>query len=202
MTVTSRPAWTVEAVLLDGSVVRLRPLKPADEPELLKLYERLDERSRAFRFFTGGVDVPRSVHRLAEVDRERFGLLATRASDGEVVGHGEYVLIGDGLAEVALAVSPEFQGQGVGTEFLVHLAEAADEDGVSRFRAEVLPTNHRRVDVAEDSGFPVVERKKPGTIVLEMSTALWPAAMGRFEAGASTPANVGLPRCAIGKTAV
>lgn len=181
--------------LRNGTTIRLRPVGHADEAKLLKLYEGLDERSRTLRFFTGGVDLPGSVHRLAEVDRDHFGLLACRDSDGEPVGHGEYVAFGDGRAEVALTVAPEMQGLGLGTELLAHLAEAADQQGITSFRAEILPGNQQMIDVVEGSGFPVRKHERQDTVVVDMPISRWPAAMERFEAGhrAGGPSPEGPP---------
>lgn len=171
-----------DVVLRDGSTVHLRPVRPEDESELLALFERLDERSRTFRFFTGAANLERTASELADVDyQERFGLLVTRGSDGAPLGHGLYVGLGDGRAEVAFAIAPELQGLGLGTILLAHLAEAALENGYSTLVAEVLPANHRMVDVFRESGFPVEVRAAAESLIVEFPTSLDRDAVARFE---------------------
>lgn len=171
-----------DVVLRDGSTVHLRPVRPDDEVQLLALFSRLDERSRAFRFFTGAANLERSAAELVDVDyRERFGLLATRGSDGEPVGHGLYAGLDDARAEVAFAIAPELQGLGLGTILLARLAEAALANGYSTLVAEVLPANHRMVDVFRESGFPVEVRASAGSLIVEFPTSLSQDAVARFE---------------------
>ena len=52
--------------------------------------------------------------------------------------------------------SPDgLQGLGLGTLLLAHLAEVAQDNGISVFTAEVMPENHRMIEVFRESGFPV-----------------------------------------------
>src|SRR6185437_2172744 len=51
----------------------------------------------------------------------------------------------------------------------------------STFVAEVLPHNHRMVDVFRESGFPVEVRSRPDVLEVELPTSLSPAAIERFE---------------------
>jgi hypothetical protein len=63
-----------DVVLRDGSTVRLRPVRPEDAGTLGEFFAGLDERSLAFRFFSGAVDVERAAATLADVDyAERYG---------------------------------------------------------------------------------------------------------------------------------
>jgi acetate---CoA ligase (ADP-forming) len=103
-----------DVVLHDGSTVRLRPVRAGDQGLLRALFERLGEESRAFRFFSGAVDLERAAVVLADVDyADRYGLIATRGGEDRVVGHGLYVGDGGDRAEVAFAVDEELQGRGL-----------------------------------------------------------------------------------------
>lgn len=170
-----------DVVLRDGSTVHLRPVRPTDEAALREFFAGLDARSRAFRFFSGAVDVERVAASLAAVDyAERYGLLAVRG-EGRVVGHGLYVGGPGGRAEVAFAIAAEMQGKGLGTILLAHLAEVATEHGYATFVADVLPQNHRMIEVFRDSGLPTQVRAEPGVLRVEMPTSFSAAARERFE---------------------
>lgn len=170
-----------DVVLHDGSTVRLRPVRAGDQGALQELFERLSEESRAFRFFSGAVDLERAAIVLADVDYEdRYGLLATRGAGERVVGHGLYVAAGD-RAEVAFAVAEEMQGRGLATILLAHLAEVAAENGIPTFVAEVLPQNHRMIDVFRQSGFPTHTQTEPGLLRVEMPTSFSPDSLAQFE---------------------
>jgi acetyl coenzyme A synthetase (ADP forming)-like protein len=169
-----------DVVLRDGSTVHLRPVRAGDAPALLELFEGLSADSRTFRFFSGASDLEAAAEQLADVDYERrYGLVATRG-DERPVGHGAYVGTAPGRAEVAFAIADELQGQGLGTILLAHLAEVAQENGIEAFFAEVMPQNHRMVDVFRESGFPIETSSEPGSIHLELPTALGGEAFERF----------------------
>ena len=119
---------------------------------------------------------------MAEVDyRGRYGLLAFRGKDHRPVGHGVYLEIVPSTAEVAFAVADDFQGRGLGTILLAHLAETAGDNGIATFRAEVMPSNRRMIDMFRESGFPVEIESSPEGLGVEFPTSLTPEAVTRFE---------------------
>lgn len=169
-----------DVVLHDGSTVRLRPVRSEDGGALRAFYEALSVESRAFRFFSGAIDLESAAAAFADVDyAERYGLLATRG--GEAVGHGLYVGGPEARAEVAFAVAEAMQGKGLGTILLAHLAEVAGENGYAGFVANVLPQNHRMIEMFRQSGLPVETSSEPGVLRVEMPTAFSAAARERFE---------------------
>ena len=167
------PAYReADVVLRDGSTVHLRPVRASDEAALLALFERLGEDSRMYRFFSGAPNLERAARELADVDyADRYGLVATRGGDGSLVGHGAYVRGSPQRAEVAFAVADEMQGQGLGTIMLAHLAEVAEGNGIPIFVAEVLPENHRMIEVFRESGLPVEIAALPGLDRVKMPTS-------------------------------
>jgi acetyl coenzyme A synthetase (ADP forming)-like protein len=187
-----------DVVLRDGSTVRVRPVLRSDEGALLELLRKLSPEARSYRFFSGGVDLEQAARWAAEVDyRDSYGLVATTGGRDRVVAHAVFSRVGggategttggmaggagDGKAEVAFAIADELQGRGLGTILFAHLAEAAEERGISTFEAEVMPGNERMLQVFRDSGFPVEMRSEPGAVVVESPTSLSPEAVERFE---------------------
>jgi acetyl coenzyme A synthetase (ADP forming)-like protein len=177
------PAYReADVVLRDGSTAHLRPVRGSDEPALLELFQGLGPDSKSFRFFSGGSDLAQAASMVADVDYAgRYGIVATRGDDGHAVGHGTYIASSPERAEVAFAVADEIQGRGLGTILLAHLAEVAQDNGISLFFAEVLPENHRMIEVFRESGFPIETSSEPGAIHVELPTSFTAEAAERFE---------------------
>ncbi|MBS1676985.1 MAG: GNAT family N-acetyltransferase [Actinobacteria bacterium] len=187
---TSPADLACDVVLRDRSTVTLRPVRHDDEPLLLDFFRSLDERSLAFRFFTGAPDLDAVARALADVDQERrFGLLALRGQERLPVAHGFFAAIDKEAVEVAFAVSRDLQGHGLGSVLLAQLAERAAEEGFTRMVADVLPENHTMIAMFRASGFPVEVTSEPGTVVVEMPTSPDPAALTRFQERDATAAR-------------
>ena len=123
---------------------------------MVAFLEGLSLRSRALRFFSAATDLGGQARRSADVDGiDAYGLIATAGPVGGIVGHAGYVREDEVTAEVAFAIGEAYQGRGLATTLLAHLAAHARAQGVGTFTAEVLPENHRMIDVFRESGFPV-----------------------------------------------
>jgi acetyl coenzyme A synthetase (ADP forming)-like protein len=180
----AQPAYPAEreaeVVLRDGSTVHVRPVRADDEREVHRFLQGLDPESRMFRFFSLGTDLQAAARSMVEVDySRRYGLVAVR--DDAVVGQGIYIADGSNDAEVAFAVADRLQGMGLGTLLLAHLAEVAVENEIAVFWAEVMPENHRMIEVFRESGLPVEMSSLPGTIKVEFPTSFAQEAVSRFE---------------------
>ncbi len=82
-----------DVVLRDGSTVRIRVMRPTDEPSLLALLQSLSDESRWLRFYSSasGSALAAEAHREANLDHT-FGLLAFSGAEERVVGHAFYGL--------------------------------------------------------------------------------------------------------------
>ncbi len=144
----------VDVLLRDGSTARLREIRPDDGPGILALHARLSPTSIRMRFFTGRPTLSEEeVHRLTEhrdpdhlalVVERRGALLAVAQYDREP-GHDE--------AEVAFVVDDAYQGLGLATIALEHLAAIARRHGIRRFAAVTLGENRAMIDVFAHAGF-------------------------------------------------
>ena len=184
-------------VLRDGSTVHVRPVRRDDREALRKFLERLSPDSRSLRFFSLGVNLENAADWAADVDYElRFGLVALGGTRQAVVGHATWNRDDpdDDRAEVAFEVADAYQGNGLGTIMLAHLAEAAEERGVSIFEAEVLPHNHRMVEVFRESGFAVRTRSAPDVLHVEFPTEVSDNAIERFEERDRTAATAAVSK--------
>ncbi len=171
-----------DVILRDGSTVHVRPVRDQDRGALADFFAALTDASRGLRFFTAAANVDAQADLAVDVDyADRYGLVATRGEDAVPLGHGAYFRSSEDRAEVAFAVSDALQGRGLGTIMLAHLAQVAKDNGIETFEAEVLPENHRMIEVFRESGFPVEVRSLPGSIRVELPTSFSPEAMERFE---------------------
>jgi hypothetical protein len=92
-----------------------------------------------------------------------------------------YVRERAGEAEIALAVSDEWQRHGIATILLAQLADVAAAEGIHTFTALVLPQNHRMIGVFRESGYPVRVRAEPDVIEVTFPTRPGPEGRRRFE---------------------
>ncbi|MBB5597317.1 acyl-CoA synthetase (NDP forming) [Neomicrococcus lactis] len=85
-----------------------------------------------------------------------------------IIGVGRYDRLDDPEeAEVAFNISDSFQGQGLGSILIEHLAAAARENGIERFTAEVLPENRKMITVFNETGFDVKRHFDDGVVMVE-----------------------------------
>jgi acetyl coenzyme A synthetase (ADP forming)-like protein len=168
----------VDVALRDGGTVRVRSVREDDEPALREFLAALSEESLWMRFFTAAANLDRAADLFVATGR---GLVAVAGDPERIVAHAAYVPEADGRAEVAFEVADDWQGRGIATVLLAHLAERAQRDGIDTFTATVLPANHRMIKVFRDSGFAVDVRSLPGELSIEMPADLTPLGRARFE---------------------
>jgi GNAT superfamily N-acetyltransferase len=169
--------------LRDRSSVAVRPAGKRDEPALRSFLSGLCLENRRLRFFSGGADMAVAAHLVAATGVDRFGLVAHDEA-GVLVGHAVYIQLEETRAEVAVEVADRMHGRGLGTILIERLARVAEQRGITRFVAEVLPDNRTMLDVFRD-GFDAQLRFRDGTDVVEFPTASWRLAHERFGEGAS-----------------
>lgn len=160
-----------ELALGDGSVVRIRPIRPDDAPRLQDLHSRLSRQTTYQRFFTTMKRLPTDWARtLANVDYHRRLALVAEARAGEaleVIGVARYEPTGEAdTVEVAFVVQDGWQNRGLGTMLFRDLLRAAAARSYRRFRAYVLADNRRMLDLI--TRFSQVESRKTEQAVTEI----------------------------------
>jgi acetyl coenzyme A synthetase (ADP forming)-like protein len=169
-----------DIVLRDGSTVQVRPARREDRDAIRAFLEGVSQDAIWFRFFSMA-NLDWAADWSADVDyRERFGLVVETGSPRRIIAHAAYVRLPPDRAEVAFLVADAWQGHGIATILLAHLAGRAAAQGISTFVAEVLPSNHRMITVFRESGFAVEVRRTPDAIQVEFPTSLSREATARF----------------------
>ncbi len=164
--------------LRDRSLVTVRPVNARDEAALGAFLSGLCLEARRLRFFSGGADMTLAAHLVAAAGPDRFGLVVHDEA-GVLVGHAVCIQMDDGRAEVAVEVADRMHGLGLGTILIERLAAVAEQRGVTRFVAQVLPDNRAMLDVFRD-GFDAELSFHDGTEMVEFPTASWRLARERF----------------------
>ena len=141
-----------EIVLRDGARVRLRPILPEDQDRLISFYDRLSRHTAYQRFFSVMRRLPPDwAHLLANVDyQRRLALLAELGPPEapELIGVARYEPTDrEDTAEIAFVIQDGWQNRGLGTVLLTELLAAAEARGIRRFRAYVLASNARMLDL-------------------------------------------------------
>ena len=148
----------------DGERVRVRPIRPEDEPLMVKFHETLSEQSVYMRYFHMMKLDQRTAHerltRICFIDYDREMALVAEHTDpatGEREIMGVARLSRNGAdpseAEFSVLVSDRFQRRGVGTLLVERLLEVGREEGLRRITAEILLDNRPMQLISERLGF-------------------------------------------------
>ena len=144
---------TSDALLADGRVVQVRQMGPADAGRLVRFHESLSPETTRMRFFVVHPHLSdKEVTRFTTVDHHDREALVALVGD-EIIGIARYDRMAAARdAEVAFVVADAWQGTGVGSLLLEHLAARARVEGLERFVADTLANNHKMLRVFTDSG--------------------------------------------------
>jgi acyl-CoA synthetase (NDP forming)/RimJ/RimL family protein N-acetyltransferase len=167
--VTYPAQWEADVVLRDGSMAHVRPIRPEDADGVRRFHAGQSAESIYLRFFAPLKQLSdRDVARFTEVDyHQRVALVAT--VHDEIIGIARYDCIDATTAEVAFNISDAYQGRGVGSMLLEHLAAIAQEEGVRRFVADVLPQNRKMISVFTEAGYEVSHHYDDGVIAVSFT---------------------------------
>jgi len=145
------------ARLKNGETVSIRPIRPEDEPKMVRFHGTLSEESVYLRYAGVMRLDTRIVHdrlsRMCFLDYDRqMALVAERG--GDIVAVARLMRLSGGRdGEFALLVSDALQGQGLGTALLTRLFQVGRDWGLDRIVAEILPGNVPMRQVSRRLGF-------------------------------------------------
>lgn len=151
--------WT----LLDGTPVTLRPIRPEDEPLMVKFHETLSDESVYFRWLHMIGLSQRVAHErligicFIDYDRE-MALVAVyhnpQTEQDEIIGVGRFIKAhGANEAEFAMLVTDRFQRKGLGAELLRQLIQIGQDEKLQRLTGNILAENQGMQEVCKKLGF-------------------------------------------------
>jgi RimJ/RimL family protein N-acetyltransferase len=166
--VSNAAQYSAVETLRDGRRIEIRALRPNDRSKFLEAVSRTSSQSLYRRFF----NVKRH---FTEVEQSFFidvdfvkhiALIAVLDEGGkqEIGGGGRFVLVNPQQAEVAFMVVDRYQGLGIGTVLMRHIAALARSAGLQELVAQVLPSNAAMLKVFEASGFRPSIKRESGSI--------------------------------------
>jgi acetyltransferase len=155
----------------------IRPIRPEDEPLMMKFHETLSDRSVFLRYFS-------SVELSERVTHERLTRVCFNDYDREIAlvadhtdAKGEHSVLGVGRlsklrgtndARFRLLVCDECQGKGLGTELLKRMIEIARAEKMTTLRASMSPDNTCMKSMCEKAGFKMSTNAESGMLEAEL----------------------------------
>ena len=161
-----------------GEDILIRPIRPEDEPLLIKLHQALSERTVYLRYFQPLKLSQRTAHeRLTRIcfidyDREMALVVEHKKEDGnpEIIAIGRLSRVrGSDEAEMAVLVDDRFQHQGLGTELYRRLIEVARDEQVVKVISTILTENHEMQAICRKLGFHMHSDLEEGTVHAELA---------------------------------
>ena len=169
--------WTTR----DGVELTLRPIRPEDEPLMVKFHGTLSDRSVYLRYLHPMHLTQRIAHerlaRICFIDYAREMAIVADRPDGEkgheILGVGRLSKTGGGNeeAEFAILVADHFQGHGLGTQLLRRLVEIGRDEGLRFIVGYISTENDGMQSVARKLGFSIRRIKDDDMIEARLDLA-------------------------------
>jgi acetyltransferase len=144
--------------LRDGALIRLRPIRPEDEPLLRDMASHMSLEDLRLRFFAPIKDLSHQLTaRLSQIDYAREMALIAQPADGSAaLGVARYSADPDNKrAEFALAVRSDWHRRGLGRLLMLSLLDVARRRGVEALSGEVLRENGPMLSLCRSLDFSV-----------------------------------------------
>ncbi|MFG3593775.1 GNAT family N-acetyltransferase [Bradyrhizobium sp. RDI18] len=164
--------YSVREHLRDDRPITIRALRPEDRAGMLAAIGRTSMQSLQRRFFAPkkGFSEQEMAFFLNIDFESHVAIVAEISEDGRpvIAGGGRYIVVQPGQAEVAFVVVDAYQGQGIGTILMRHLAVLARNAGLKELVAEVLPENTAMLKLFKKFGFRTDAKGSPQVVHLTL----------------------------------
>lgn len=137
--------------------ITLRPIRPEDEPKMVRFHELLSDRSVFLRYLSSVsinqrvdhqnllrncfIDYDREMAIVAETKQGIVGVARLKKSSGRNDGR------------IAIVVGDAYQGHGIGSELVKQIIQIAKDEKLSMIRADILAENKAGITTLTKLGF-------------------------------------------------
>lgn len=168
------PAALAHTLLRGTERYRVRPVRPDDEPALIRLLQGLDPETVRLRFFAYIRHFSHDLAaRMTQIDYDRELALVITPEQGAdcIIGMGTLAADPDGRrAEFAVLVDHQHCGLGLGRHLLEQFLQHAREQGIGAVFGEVLAENSTMLSLARSLGFSThAIPDDPGCVHVELA---------------------------------
>ncbi|ALS61482.1 bifunctional acetate--CoA ligase family protein/GNAT family N-acetyltransferase [Pandoraea norimbergensis] len=157
-----------------GKPVRVRPIRPEDEPAYNQFFHTLTPQDVQFRYFGLIKELSHSqMARVTQIDYDRSMTFVATEKDDE----GNTRLLGvvqaladpdNTVAEFAVTVSPAAQGRGLGRALMEHIVDYSRKRGTGELIGYVLTANTRMLTLARHLGFVEDKEMEAGIVHIRL----------------------------------
>jgi len=165
-------------VMKDGNSVTIRPIRPEDEPLMIRFHQELSERSVYLRYFQPLKLTQRVAHerlsRICFIDYDREMVLVAERPNEK--GEPEILAVGrlsqlHGLneGELAAVAIDAAQHKGLGTELYRRLIEVARKEKLGKLISNMLPENREMRGLCMKLGFKMFSSLEDNMIRAELT---------------------------------
>jgi acetyltransferase len=161
-----------------GEEILLRPIRPEDEPMMVKFHATLSDQTVYLRYFHMEKLSTRVAHErlvqkcFVDYDHE-MALVAERIPDTgqpEIIAVGRLTKSGsDDEGELAVLVSDRYQRHGLGVELVRRLIQVGRDQKLKAIVANILPENYAMRALADRFGFKIRESNDPMIVVAALN---------------------------------
>jgi acyl-CoA synthetase (NDP forming)/RimJ/RimL family protein N-acetyltransferase len=157
--------YVSHATTRSGMAATIRPIRPEDEPLMVRFHQDLSDRTVYQRYLQAlNLDERIAHERLVRIcfnDYTRDLALVAEVPARDIAGPGGTVIagvarlarIGPEEAELAIVVADPYQGQGLGKALMERLVSAGESEGLRRIVAETAPDNGAMQHLFRQLGF-------------------------------------------------
>lgn len=138
--------------------IRVRPIRPEDEPLYDDFFPRLTPEDQRLRFFSARPDLSRKfLARLTQIDYAReMAFVALSRDTGELLGVSRFIADPDYTrGEYAVLVRSDLKGRGLGWQLMQHLIAYARAEGLEQLFGSVLAENTTMLKMCAELGFSI-----------------------------------------------
>jgi len=150
--------WKME----DGTELHIRPIRPEDEPAIVKFHEKLSDRTVTMRYFQPMSLWQRTAHErlthICFIDYDREMALVSEVKNGK--GEPEIVAVsrmskqhGTNSALCAVIIRDDFQHKGIGSELFRRHLDIARSEGVEKVICNMLADDKESQAITKKLGF-------------------------------------------------